>query len=223
VSEQSDRPGGQPSGSQAPGDPVASWERRVSELSGDLQRWLIKTSARNVRDDLGDQVKRAIRGPRQSADDVWDIATTEPPDALDQAPECAWCPICRAARRMAQAQAQAAAQAAARSASGRTQASGDTSGGDSGRRDAGDREPGDRDGAGQGVPAWYGAADALVGAARDALSGLDAILSYRPQEAGTGDARDSGTVANPANGSNQATADEADISEKSKHEPDHRG
>jgi hypothetical protein len=119
-----------------------------------------------MRDDLGDQVKKAFRGQRSDPDDVWGTATTEPPDALDQAPECAWCPICRAARRMAQAQAQAAAQAGARSRAG------------SGTRDA----------AGPDVPAWYGAADAIAGVARDALASLDAILSYRPGEASTGEA-----------------------------------
>ncbi len=203
MSEQSDRRDQPPSGGQqssagqrsssGPGGGASSWERRASELSGDLQRWLIKTSARNVRDDLGDQVKRAIRGPRPSAEDVWETATTEPPDALEQAPECAWCPICRAARRMAQAQAQAAAQAASRPASAARTAP---------RSDSG------------GAPGWYGAADALVGAARGALSGLDAILSYRPPEGG---AEGSG----PANGRPQTDAGTS--GEKSEDEPDHRG
>jgi hypothetical protein len=205
-SDGTDRGGQPPSGGQRgdgqrgsgqDGSPT-SWERRVSELTGDFQRWLIKTSARNVRDDLGDQVKRAIRGSRAGNEDVWATATTEPPDALDQAPECAWCPICRAARRMAQAQAQAAAQASASSAA--KPASGRSAGGGAGHR-------GER---GSGVPAWYGAAGALAGAARDALSGLDAILSYRPPDAGSKD-------------SDHAEAGEADVSEKRRHEPGHRG
>lgn len=209
-SDGTDRGGPPPSGGQRGdgqrGDGQAEsptpWERRVSELSGDFQRWLIKTSARNVRDDLGDQVKRAIRGSRAGNEDVWATATTEPPDALDQAPECAWCPICRAARRMAQAQAQAAAQASTRSAtsSAAKPASGRSAGGGAGHRSE----------RGSGVPAWYGAADALAGAARDALSGLDAILAYRPPEAGSKD-------------SDHAEAGEADVSEKRQHEPGHRG
>jgi hypothetical protein len=31
---------------------------------------------------------------------VWDAATTEVPPEEGEAPECQWCPICRAARRM---------------------------------------------------------------------------------------------------------------------------
>jgi hypothetical protein len=190
-----------------------------------------------MRDDLGDQVKRAIRGQRNNTEDPWTTATTEPPDALDQAPECAWCPICRAARRMAQAQAQAAAQAAAKSSvrrtPGRDAPARDTAARGSAARDAaGPGVPGAPGGhGGPGVPGWYGAADALVGAARDALSGLDAILSYRPQDAGSASPQDagsadSGTSANPADGRDQAGADEAstgDKSEKSEHGPDHRG
>src|SRR5205823_573791 len=33
-----------------------------------------------------------------SGRDVWEAATAEP--APDEAPECAWCPVCRAARRL---------------------------------------------------------------------------------------------------------------------------
>jgi hypothetical protein len=192
---------------------VEAWEKRASELSADFQRWLIKTSARNMRDDLGDQVKRAIRGPRTSnTEDAWATATTEPPDALEQAPECAWCPICRAARRMAQAQAAAAAQASAKpSPSTAKSSSGTTRPG-----------PAARDGA--GVPAWYGAADALLGAARDALSGLDAILSYRPPEAGTHSNQDSSDQgSSDQDASDQDASDRGDGAEESEHGPDHRG
>ena len=107
-----------------------------------------------MRDELRGQVKKTFRGQDSGKADVWTTATTEPPDAADQPPECAWCPICRAARRMAQSQ-----------------------GGSGGAATPADAAP---KGAGPGLA---GAADALVGVARDALVGLDAILSYRPADA----------------------------------------
>jgi hypothetical protein len=70
------------------------------DLLGDLQRWLIRSSAKNVRRELEDQVRRTIGGQRQDRSDVWDVATTEIPPEVGEAPECQWCPICRAARRM---------------------------------------------------------------------------------------------------------------------------
>jgi hypothetical protein len=71
-----------------------------TDLLGDLQRWLIRSSAKNMRRELEDQVRRTIGGQRQSRSDVWDVATTEIPPEVGEAPECQWCPICRAARRM---------------------------------------------------------------------------------------------------------------------------
>jgi len=72
----------------------------VNDLVGDLQRWLIRSSAKNVRREIEDQVRRTIGGQRQAKGDVWDVATTEIPPEVGEAPECQWCPICRAARRM---------------------------------------------------------------------------------------------------------------------------
>jgi len=98
----------EPSGRRQPADgqrPGASWEQRAAGLASEIQRWLIRTSARNMRDELGDQVKKAFRGSGEDAADPWATATTEPPHAADEAPECAWCPLCRAARRLAQARA----------------------------------------------------------------------------------------------------------------------
>jgi hypothetical protein len=93
------RSGGPKGGNAGPG---ASWEQRAAGLSSEIQRWLIRTSARNMRDELGDQVKKAFRGSGEDQGDTWATATTEPPDAADEAPECAWCPLCRAARLIAQ-------------------------------------------------------------------------------------------------------------------------
>jgi hypothetical protein len=70
------------------------------DLLGDLQRWLIRSSAKNMRRELEDQVRRTIGGQRQDRADVWDVATTESPPEAGEPPECQWCPICRAARRM---------------------------------------------------------------------------------------------------------------------------
>jgi outer membrane biosynthesis protein TonB len=89
-------------GNQGPS--ATSWEDRAAGLASEVQRWLIRTSAKTMRDELGGQVKKAFRGQEPpSADDVWSTVTTEPPSAVGEAPECAWCPVCRAARRLAQA------------------------------------------------------------------------------------------------------------------------
>jgi hypothetical protein len=71
-----------------------------TDLLGDLQRWLIRSSAKNMRRELEDQVRRTIGAQRHGRADVWDVATTEIPPDVGEAPECQWCPICRAARRM---------------------------------------------------------------------------------------------------------------------------
>jgi len=72
-----------------------------TDLLGDLQRWLIRSSAKNMRRELEDQVRRTVGGQRrQDRADVWDVATTEIPPEVGEAPECQWCPICRAARRV---------------------------------------------------------------------------------------------------------------------------
>ena len=65
---------------------------------GDLQRWLMRTGARSVTKDLTGQMRRAL-GQDQPKADVWDTATNRPL-VDDEAPECAWCPVCRAARRL---------------------------------------------------------------------------------------------------------------------------
>ena len=60
---------------------------------GDFQRWLVRSGARSVSREVGDQIRSMLgRGGRPA--DVWARATAP----ADEAPECAWCPICRAAR-----------------------------------------------------------------------------------------------------------------------------
>ena len=53
-----------------------------------------------MRRELEGQVRRTLGGQRPDKGDVWDVATTEIPPEVGAAPECQWCPICRAARRM---------------------------------------------------------------------------------------------------------------------------
>jgi hypothetical protein len=64
---------------------------------GDFQRWLLRAGARGMSRELSDQVRTALgKTQQQTGGDVWKTATTEP--APGEAPECAWCPLCRAAR-----------------------------------------------------------------------------------------------------------------------------
>jgi hypothetical protein len=73
---------------------------RGGDPLGDFQRWLMKAGARSVTKDLTGRVRGGVRGAiggGRPTTDVWDTATNLP---LDEAPECAWCPVCRAARRM---------------------------------------------------------------------------------------------------------------------------
>jgi hypothetical protein len=86
-----------------PRDPA---ERRTSDqqgkgvdVFGDLQRWFIRQSAKNMRREISGQVRRTFGGSQPSSD-VWDTATNEIPPEVGESPECQWCPICRAARRM---------------------------------------------------------------------------------------------------------------------------
>ena len=62
----------------------------------DLQRRLAIAGARSLGQQFAGQVSRTIRG---DSSDVWETATSEPVDAsVGNAPECAWCPVCRAIR-----------------------------------------------------------------------------------------------------------------------------
>jgi hypothetical protein len=69
-----------------------------SDPIGDFQRWLMKSSAKNLSREIKGTFRRTFGGNEDSGD-VWGTATTEPPPAAGEAPECAWCPVCRAARR----------------------------------------------------------------------------------------------------------------------------
>jgi hypothetical protein len=71
-----------------------------TDLLAGFQRWLIRSGTRSMRRELTGQVKRTFSGSKSATADVWDTATTEPPPETHDAPECAWCPICQAARRI---------------------------------------------------------------------------------------------------------------------------
>ncbi|MGH3400539.1 MAG: hypothetical protein ACRDPO_38250, partial [Streptosporangiaceae bacterium] len=85
--------------------PVPARPRRQApppgtDLLNNFQRWVIRSSARNMRREIEHSVRRSIGAARAEPADTWGVATTEPPPDLSEAPECAWCPVCRAARRM---------------------------------------------------------------------------------------------------------------------------
>jgi len=71
-----------------------------ADALSDLQRWLLRSGARSVRNEISGQVRRTFGGGRTKPADVWDTATNEIPPEVGQSAECQWCPICRAARRM---------------------------------------------------------------------------------------------------------------------------
>ena len=68
--------------------------RSGQDLIGDFQRWLVRSGARSVSREVSGQI-RAMLGRSGGPVDVWEKATAPP---ADEAPECAWCPVCRAAR-----------------------------------------------------------------------------------------------------------------------------
>jgi hypothetical protein len=71
-----------------------------ADMLTDFQRWLLRSGAKSMRKELTGQVRRTLGGGRASSADVWDTATNEIPPEVGESPECQWCPICRAARRM---------------------------------------------------------------------------------------------------------------------------
>jgi hypothetical protein len=70
----------------------------ASDPVADLQRWLMKAGARSMANQVADNVRRTLGQSKRDSGDIWDVATTEAP--LDEPPECQWCPVCQAARRL---------------------------------------------------------------------------------------------------------------------------
>lgn len=87
----SDRPG------KSAGDRLG---KSSSDPVSDLQRRLMKAGARSMANQVADNVRRSLGQAKRKQDsgDVWGTATTEPPPG--EPPECQWCPVCQAARRM---------------------------------------------------------------------------------------------------------------------------
>jgi hypothetical protein len=84
---------------RGPGQGQGAGRNSGTDITGEIQRWLIRSGARNMRRELTGQFRRTFNRPEQ--DNVWGVATTEPPPGVSgEAPECAWCPVCRAARRI---------------------------------------------------------------------------------------------------------------------------
>src|SRR5271166_3591815 len=89
--ESSERSGSERSGSERSGSERSGSERSGSErqrqatpaadMLSDLQRWLLRSSARSMRKELGGQVRRTFGGGGQRTDaaSVWDTATNEIP------------------------------------------------------------------------------------------------------------------------------------------------
>ena len=96
VTSMSDQPGPQDRADRRAADRQG---KGSVDVFGDLQRWFIRQSAKNMRNQIGGQVRRTLGGGREHSD-VWDTATNEIPPEVGESPECQWCPICRAARRM---------------------------------------------------------------------------------------------------------------------------
>jgi hypothetical protein len=73
----------------------------ASDPMADFQRWLMRAGARSMAHQVADNVRRTLgqqRRETKGGGDVWDTATTELP--ADEPPECQWCPVCQAARRL---------------------------------------------------------------------------------------------------------------------------
>jgi hypothetical protein len=75
---------------------VTDEPRPPADLISEFQRWIFRSGARGMTRGVSGQIRSAL-GRSQGPGDVWERATTLP---QDEAPECAWCPVCRAARRL---------------------------------------------------------------------------------------------------------------------------
>lgn len=95
--QSSERPGG-PSGGRQGGSSGGRQDKRSGDPVADMQRWMMKAGARSMANQVADNVRRTLGQPKRASGDVWGTATTEPPP--EESPECQWCPVCQAARRI---------------------------------------------------------------------------------------------------------------------------
>jgi hypothetical protein len=70
-----------------------------SDPVGDFQRWLMRSSARGFGREMRGNIRKTFGSGQSGRDDVWESATNEP-EGGGEPPECEWCPLCRAARKM---------------------------------------------------------------------------------------------------------------------------
>ena len=66
---------------------------------GDFQRWLMRSGARGLGKEVRGNIRKTFGYGDAGRDDVWGSATSEP-EGGEHPPECEWCPLCRAARKM---------------------------------------------------------------------------------------------------------------------------
>ena len=123
---------------------------------GDFQRWLVRSGARSMTRELGGHIAGAF-GLGGRSGDVWESATAPAPT---EAPECDWCPVCRAARRLRVSGPGLASQVAAASDALATMVQ-DALGVVESALSAAGRRSGQGEPAGGPVPAWdqWAAAD----------------------------------------------------------------
>jgi hypothetical protein len=69
-----------------------------SDPVGDFQRWLMRSGARGLGREVSGNLRKTFGYGDARRDDVWESATNEPEGG--DPPECEWCPLCRAARKM---------------------------------------------------------------------------------------------------------------------------
>jgi hypothetical protein len=70
-----------------------------SDPVGDFQRWLMRSGARGFSREVRGNIRKTFGYGEAGRDDVWESATNEP-EGGGEPPECEWCPLCRAARKM---------------------------------------------------------------------------------------------------------------------------
>lgn len=70
-----------------------------SDPVGDFQRWLMRSGARGFGREMRGNIRKTFGYGDTGRDDVWESATNEP-EGGGEPPECEWCPLCRAARKM---------------------------------------------------------------------------------------------------------------------------
>jgi hypothetical protein len=98
ASDRQHKPSGGRSGDRPSDRPGDRQGKPSSDPVADFQRWLMKAGARTMANQVADNVRRTMGQPKRDSGDIWETATTEA--SPDEAPECQWCPVCQAARRI---------------------------------------------------------------------------------------------------------------------------